>query len=219
MTLEELENQVGTGNVSGGEVVDKSDLMKYLVFNDKRGSTPGVMDANVCEALSEGEEEGLISKVLGFITGNTVASKCKRKNKRIATGEEYANTSSNGKWDSKYKYYQGYILETYALELVGYYEENSETNPTVAALERYYAENPLDTSYAGVIARRTGLSKDEVIAGIEGIVYLAWLDGYNPAERYAFMDLPEEPEFPEELDENRVVSDNKQRDARVLTLA
>lgn len=212
MTLEELENQVGTGNVSGGEVVDKSDLMKYLVFNDKRGSTPGVMDANVCEALSEGEEEGLISKVLGFITGNTVASKCKRKNKRIATGEEYANTSSNGKWDSKYKYYQGYILETYALELVGYYEENNETNPTVVALERYYAENPLDTSYAGVIARRTGLSKDEVIAGIEGIVYLAYLDGYDPSERLVFFQLPGEPEFPEEMDENKVVSDNKRRD-------
>ena len=213
MTLEELEARVGGGNVSGGEVVDDSDLMKYLVFNDTRVSTPGVMDAGICEAL--GEDDSLVGKAIKFITGK-VSLACRGKNKRIARGEEYANTGTL-RWNDKYSYYQGYVLETYVLELAGYYDDSK--NPTVAALERYYEENPLDNSYIGVIARRTGLSKDEVIAGIEGIVYLAWLDGYNPAERYAFMDLPEEPEFPEELDEKRVVSDNKQRDARVLTLA
>lgn len=221
MTLNELEAKLG-GELSGGKIAEGSDFEKYLVFGTDRETTPGVKDASICEKL-DASGNAWYTRALNFITGGRIASlanACTGENERIATGAEYANNAtsdSKSKWRTKYVYYQGYMLETYALELVGYYEGGK--NPTVAAKEAYYERNPLDQSYAGIIARRTGLSKDEVIAGIEGIVYLAYLDEYNPSERYAFMDLPEEPEFEPEMDEHKVVSDNKERDSRALAIA
>ncbi len=175
---------------------ENGSLEQYLAFSTKRTPTPGPKSAQICQILSKENPGGnsLWSRIKAKIMGTTeeLERNCTGDNEKIATGEAYANSPKNPYWDGV-KYYQAYVLETYVLELTGYYKDSK--NPTVAALESFYERNPKDTSYAGVIAERTGLSKEEVIAGIEGIVYLAYLDSYDPATRYAFMEMPAEPEF------------------------
>ncbi len=221
-------SDVLTTDESGHKTVkEDSKLQQYLIFGTERQSSPGVKDAGICDALSTGDEEAQSGwkKVINTITGaiglGNAGKKCTGKRARIATGEEYANTASNKEWDTTYKYYQGYVMETYVLELLGYYdeEEGNGKNPVVAAKDAYYEKNPLDQSYAGVIARYTGMDKEDVIAGVEGLRYLAYLESYDPSERYAFFTLPEEPEFEPEMDEHKVVSDNKQRDSKARAIA
>lgn len=181
-----------------GKVKSGSGLADFAIYGTGRESTPGVLDANICEELGK---TSVVSKVLSFFTGKEVSKTCDGKSESIALGKEYSNTSSNAKWDSTYKYYQAYFLETYALELTGYYEEMGTKNPTVAFKEEYYAENPKDESLVGVLSRRTGMSKEDVLIGIEALQLLAYFNNYDPTERIALFDLPEELEVRIENDE------------------
>ena len=78
------------------------------------------------------------------------------------------------------------MIRTYALELMGYYEEKGTQNPTVALKAEYYKAHPKDNSYTGILARRSGMLKEDVIAGIKAMNYLAYLANYDPSDRYEF---------------------------------
>ena len=53
-------------------------------------------------------------------------------------------------------------------------------------LDKYYEENPLDNSYEGILARRSGLDKETVVAILDLIDYGNYIAEYDPTERYAF---------------------------------
>ena len=55
---------------------------------------------------------------------------------------------------------------------------------TALALEKYYKENPLDNSYAGIIARYSGQKKDTVVAVLQLMDYVEWLANYDPTDLY-----------------------------------
>jgi hypothetical protein len=124
----------------------------------------------------------------------------------IATGREYANMGNNGtKWSDKYKYYQGFMLEAYVLDMFGYYEEEGRTNPVVALRNDYYALFPKDESPEGILARRTGWSKEAIISGLRAIDYLAYLKSYDPTTRYAFKETTK-PNMSIKFDSNEIPS-------------
>ena len=52
------------------------------------------------------------------------------------------------------------------------------------ALEKYYDKNPLDNSYAGILARYSGYSKDTVLAVLDLVDYSEWLANYDPSNLY-----------------------------------
>ena len=72
--------------------------------------------------------------------------------------------------------YQRFIEDRRLLENMGLVEKSSVT----AYLEEYYEKHPLDNSYEGVLARRSGLTKDQVIAYLEKLEYLAKIAEYDP---------------------------------------
>ena len=53
-------------------------------------------------------------------------------------------------------------------------------------LEKYYEENPLDNSFEGILARYSGMTKDDVIATLDLIDGLNYIANYHPEERLAF---------------------------------
>ena len=60
------------------------------------------------------------------------------------------------------------------------------------SLQEYYAEHPIDASYEGIIAMKTGMTKEKVkdtIAIVEGVM---WLANYDPTDMYPYK--VEEPE-------------------------
>ena len=63
------------------------------------------------------------------------------------------------------------------LENMGLVEKSSVT----AYLEEYYEKHPLDNSYEGVLARRSGLTKENVIALLNYAEDLVFLANYNSA--------------------------------------
>lgn len=191
MTLSELEGKVSSSLDSSGRIMDNTDAARYAILHTERESTPGVKDATVCQAAHSGS---LLESIWNWLTGaDSVANACNDNSiKDIATGKEYANTTENVKWDSDYKYLQGYFLETYVLDIFGYYgDDPCRENPVVAYKNSYYAKNPKDNSPEGILARRTGMSKEDVIAAIEAIRFLAYLNNYDPTTRFAFIDIPE----------------------------
>lgn len=70
----------------------------------------------------------------------------------------------------------GFFAYQRLLENMGLVEKSSVT----AYLEEYYEKHPLDNSYEGILARRSGLTKDQVIAYLNQLDYLAKVINYDP---------------------------------------
>ena len=87
--------------------------------------------------------------------------------------------------------YQRFIEDQRLLENMGLIEKSSVT----AFLEDYYEKHPLDNSFEGVLARKTGLTKENVIATVDTINYLTFIADYNPDGFYPLnYQTPEEDE-------------------------
>ncbi|MBR2658708.1 hypothetical protein IKD57_02295 [Candidatus Saccharibacteria bacterium] len=110
-------------------------------------------------------------------------------------------------WDEA-KYYQRFIEDQSLLETMGVIDESAVT----AFLREYHEEHPLDNSYEGILARYSGMEKEDVIALLDIIDYGNYLADYNPSERYAFSQEVK----PEGTDELKF--DNDQKVAYVVLL-
>ena len=71
----------------------------------------------------------------------------------------------------------GFFAYQCLLENMGLVEKSSVT----AYLEEYYEKHPLDNSYEGILARRSGLTKENVIALLNYAEDLVFLANYNSA--------------------------------------
>ena len=71
----------------------------------------------------------------------------------------------------------GFFAYQRLLENMGLVEKSSVT----AYLEEYYEKHPLDNSYEGVLARRSSLTKENVIALLNYAEDLVFLANYNSA--------------------------------------
>ena len=71
----------------------------------------------------------------------------------------------------------GFFAYQRLLENMGLVEKSSVT----AYLEEYYEKHPLDNSYEGVLALRSGLTKENVIALLNYAEDLVFLANYNSA--------------------------------------
>lgn len=58
-----------------------------------------------------------------------------------------------------------------------------EKSSVTAYLEEYYEKHPLDNSYEDILARRSGLTKDQVIAYLDKLDYLAKIVDYDPTNK------------------------------------
>ncbi len=83
-------------------------------------------------------------------------------------------------WEFRIFAYQLFIEDRRLLENMGLVEKSSVT----AFLEDYYEKHPLDNSFEGILARKTGLTKENVIATIDTINYLTFIANYNPDGYY-----------------------------------
>ncbi len=99
----------------------------------------------------------------------------------ISSDERFKDpTRENDYFWNEMKYYQAYTELQEWMESAGLISTSTAT----VAVNRYYEENPLDNSYAGVIARYSGMSKDRVVAVLDLMEYVAFLNDYNPVGLY-----------------------------------
>lgn len=166
-------------------IKDKSKLADYIVYCGQRESMLGVADQNIASAIQGGG--GLGSDLLAVvpIAGDLaeIFNNAKISEKiGYITGEACVTGNESGvlSWSKEGKYFERFIEDQRLAENMGLVEKSSVT----AFLDKYYEEHPLDNSLEGVLARKTGLTKENVIATIDTINYLTFIADYNPDGYY-----------------------------------
>ena len=125
--------------------------------------TWGEKDMIACdEGLS-----GLLSEWFGICIGDD----------GIETGRKYVLSGDNG----DVKKYSGYTLYNTVSSLLS--EKQSQAS---MIMEEYEKEHPLDNSRAGLVARRSGMTKRQAEVALAYADYLDMVARYDASERYAF---------------------------------
>jgi len=136
-----------TLSASGKRTINKnSTLADFILYNDERTTPLGVTDGGILESLSQGTSSvSFMSNVLKMVENFLGASE---SDKRVATGAEYVNSSSNVSWQN-YKYAQRYVSLARATEALRQYSGDSAAynniygfegneNPVIAFINDYY---------------------------------------------------------------------------------
>ncbi len=180
-------------NGSGYEINrNKSDngLLKYSLYCGQRVSAWGVPDANIAASLSENNTAEKFLAVIPIISDAKTAidSAQSQANLPWTTGSNCVASSSNPKW-SENRIHQRFIEDQRWLVNIG----ATESDVISTYFEEYYRENPLDNSFEGVLARYSGMTKENVIATLDLIDAINYIASYDPETRVAFGQ--EEPEL------------------------
>ena len=141
----EFMNQNTTLSSSGVRTINNgSVLADFVLYNQSRKTPNGVVDGGILNTINNGSSSiSFVSNIANLVKDFMGASE---KDKRIASGAEYVNSSNNPLWDSTYKYAQRYISLARAVESLKQYSGGSsaynnikyfegEENPVTAYLE------------------------------------------------------------------------------------
>lgn len=175
---------------------ERSRLGNYIVYCGQRQSQFGLADQNIANdfrTISTGSSVGDTVlgavPVIGSLTdiyneSNVIANFGYVSGEACVTGNAVAvqgtdaggtETIETSDW-SENKYYQRFIQDQRLAENMGLVEKSSVT----AFLEKYYEEHPIDNSFEGMLARRSGLTKEQTIATLDIIDAIAFINDYNP---------------------------------------
>ena len=210
------------GNV---KVAGDSDLAKYLLYCNSRESAFGFADQNISdEIVSWGKVRTKNSKLNTILNAGLSSTTLIGDTIDIFQSEEAIDGAGwiggescvagndnvykkSPNWETG-KLFQRFFEDQSLAETEGLVKKSAAS----AFLEEYYAEHPLDESYEGVLARRSGLSKDTVIAVLNYVEYGNYLAEYDPSTRFQFtkpvIEEEDQPMFFEnenEVAENPVV--------------
>lgn len=186
-----------------GSIKKNSNLAKYITYCSQRSSAFGVADVNVANSFAPANIEtgnGVANTVVngaigsvpvvgdildiinnGVELGNTgwiTGQSC------VASGNALVNDDNvtlGVSW-SENVYYQRFVEDQRLLESIDPEYESVVT----AFLDEYYEEHPLDNSYEGILARKSGLAKETVVAILDIMDYYTYVANYDPSERYVF---------------------------------
>ena len=184
------------------EVVENSNAEKFLTFCSERLSNWGQADANIMEIITEREKRShwwagipllgdLIESFVTLFHDDSqdvpwiVGQRCINSPKNTYQDSEGKTINF---WETEGKYYQAFFQDQRIMENTGAVKKSS----AAVALERYHESYPLDNSAEGILARYSGMTKDDVIATIDYINTMTYLADYQPEERITFGDQEEE---------------------------
>ena len=169
-----------------------SDYARWIVACATSDTQPGTMSAAVQGFISKTTQtdnavvNGLINFGMNFIPfegfldiGDSIEQEDLLK---WNSGLACTGHSGNAEIDRRVRYFSTYNLDQRVLSDMGVIESNS----TLAFLDEYYKDFPLDNSFEGQIARVSGMTKEEVSDTLALIDYYKYVAEYDPTERYAF---------------------------------
>lgn len=191
----------------GNPVVrENSNLAKYIIYCGERSSQWGVADQNIMSQVSPSADDiagtnisdgnisvSPINTVVGAlpIIGDTVDmvdSSLKIENMGWITGascvtgyEKSALETKTESW-SEEKKYQRFIEDQRLAEAEGLVEQSAVSK----FIAQYYEKNPLDNSFEGILARYSGLTKENVVATIDALEVLSFMSNYDPSSLYPY---------------------------------
>ena len=193
-----------------------SKLMEYIVYYTQRESEIGVADQNIINDVQILSEGGVASSTisatpalgeavdiynntvalnyLGYVTGEVGVTRNGGAGLSVnVKGEGKTTAESLGlvpDWDKEVKYMQRYISDQSLLEGMGLIEESAVT----VALRTYYENHPLDNSFEGILARKTGMTKENVTIALNYMKLANFAQNYKPADYAPYVVAEDEPE-------------------------
>ncbi|MCQ2571040.1 MAG: hypothetical protein MJ154_02220 [Candidatus Saccharibacteria bacterium] len=198
------------------EVVENSDLAKYIVYCGQRSSPFGLADQNIAGEVDGGSTGNSVGDaILGAvpIVGDSMdilSAETKLRNFGWISGEACVAGNNIGfdatpKWEESKKY-QRFIEDQRLAESEGLIEKSAVTE----YLAKYYEKHPVDNSYEGLLARYSGLKKEKVEETLATLEVLQWVAEYNPSEYAPYFkrgdQLKEEENTEIQLEENTIVA-------------
>ena len=165
---------VGASLTDDGEVIYNSNLGRFITFCVGRESPWGVSDANILSAMQT--DGGIVLNnlpVVGDVLDLVNAAE-DAQNQVWATGAACVNSKDNPDWDNEYRYYQRFVEDSRIDTAI-----TGAENPVTAYQENYEKKHPVDNSYAGILARYSGLTKDQVRFALEIVNYSDYLANYH----------------------------------------
>ncbi len=193
----------------------KSKLAKYIYYCGQRSSPFGLADQNIAAEVdsTQGGSNNVGDKIASSVIGATpvvgdivdiLSNKSKVKNMGWISGEscvvgntakEKQGATESINWGEA-KEYQRFIEDQQLAEAEGLIEES----PVSKLIAEYYEEHPIDYSYEGMLARYSGLTKDNVIATLNVIKLAEFAFEYNPVAMYPTPRIENDDESMIELD-------------------
>ena len=186
------------------EIKNGSDFSKWVVSCAMRESQYGFVDERVASfVLNTGNVavDTVVNSGIGAVPG---------LGELVTVAQAIGNDGENLEWntgqkctseDEKIRMFSRYSEDQRLLESEGLIEKSSVT----AFMEKYYAENPLNNSLEGLIARYQGVSEEKATEMVDTMAYVYYIATYNPAERRQLN--PEEPtKEPVPLEANETVA-------------
>ena len=200
--LDKVDEYGGLNNSENDENVSvdpDSRLAEFIRYCGNRSSMFGVADQNIANEIgSTGDVNTSNSTINGALNGgigavpvigdviDIIQSEEQLSGIGYITGESCVignNVDASGSPNrNEANIYRTFMSDQSLAESMGLIEKSAVT----AYLEDYYKEHPLDNSYEGMLARYSGLTKDNVIALLDYIEYVDYVAQYDPSTRYAF---------------------------------
>lgn len=179
LDFDKIDENVNNGNPPAK---DGSELSKWIIACALRESSFNVADSNIASAVtpSAGVGTGITKQITGAVIGTIpivgqaiqlAGDVSEEANLKWITGEGCSDDSS--------KYFSRYSEDQRLLESAGLIEQSAVT----AYMDKYFEKNPLDNSESGIIARKTGMSKEDAEIGLGLIDYNTYLANYHPKEK------------------------------------
>lgn len=212
-----------------GEIENDGNLARYIIYCGQRTSPWGKIDQNIAGDVQKATVgSSIVDNTISAvpIVGDVVDilnNADKEENIGYITGKACVTNNDGGdgmgrktaKWDENKKY-QRYIEDQRIAEAAGIIEQSSVSK----FIAKYYEDHPLDNSFEGILARYSGMTKDKVVATLDALEVVAFMNEYEPASLYPYpQEEKEEKEYRFEEDNtafevylsrtNSVVYDNR----------
>ncbi len=202
-TVDDIGDNFEDGEGDVPTIKKGSRLAKYILYCGQRQSPFGLADNNIAADVQTTTGSQVGDALIGAvpIVGDLFGALQEEQvllNYGYVSGEACVIDNKAGfntmydDWGNN-KEYQRFIEDQRLAENEGLVE----TSAVTAFLDEYYKEHPIDNSYEGILARRSGLTKDQVIATLDIMEFIAWQAGYEPSD-YA-------PYVPEVQEEQHIV--------------
>jgi len=169
------------------EVIPNSLLANKIMFCDERDSPFGHYDSNITNAfnisLGFANNIPIISDVVELVNA---VSDMSPEAEGWGTGSFCVMGKSNPHWEEM-KYLQHYIEQNRICTQIKCSSvtdsDGNDKNPITAYKEAYYAKNPIDTSRPGILARISGITKDQAKTVLALLDYATYLANYHPPKK------------------------------------
>ena len=179
------------------------ELAKWVVSCAVRDSGFGVVDSNVMNAVTSLHTDNatLDTVVKTGVSAIPVVGDIAGIADDFDELKEFEWATGKNCVDEEYKYYSRYSEDQRMLESSGIIDESA----VAQFLDDYYEKNPIDNSREGIIARYSGMTKDDVIETLATIEALEWYAEYNPTDAGPEEPLPKTEQY--QYESNEIVAE------------